>query len=731
MEALLSEIYADDLQYLDDVLALTALRLHREVLITRALRGDGRNESFLGLFLCDNEVDAMLSELHGNGTADPAQADAAAAACGRRIGERMARIGARVAATPRPLPPQRLADTFELSNPEVDLVLYLLAAEVDDRFGRVYGYLHDDMGRRRLSPGLAYRLLGGSFASMAELRGVLHPSAPLLRGRIVVVDEEGAAGHLPLMERPIRIEDPIVDFLLGCGETDRALHGLIERVPAEAEPEYAADVRLVHASLSRGPGVVCLSLHRDSDADLWAGSLAASLGLREVVTLDWRRLRGLDPGRQSNLVHRAAREARLQRALLHLSQLDQADDSSLRQLAGVLHGVACLSARQERDWAQLGVDAVTARAVPLTRHARARHWAAVLLNAGSGGAAGDGAATPDRPAIAGAAVGLAAAYPVPLRDMRAVVRSAPECPHGRGAGELAALVAAACRRMAALRMEGAARRVSTPFRFHDLVLPDATLDLLRELVVQQRHSATVLSDWGLGERFHQAHGNTALFMGPSGTGKTMAASVVANELGLELFRVDLSGVVSKYIGETEKNLDRVFDAASRSRIVLFIDEADALFGKRSEVKDAHDRYANIEVSFLLQRMEEYDGIAILATNLGQNMDEAFLRRIRSVVEFPLPGAPDRLRLWQRLADSAAPLGDDVDLVFLADRFELSGGHIRNCILSGALNAAAGGDAIRMEHLARAVGREYVKIGRPISRTTFGPYYAMVRRNGVP
>jgi SpoVK/Ycf46/Vps4 family AAA+-type ATPase len=231
-------------------------------------------------------------------------------------------------------------------------------------------------------------------------------------------------------------------------------------------------------------------------------------------------------------------------------------------------------------------------------------------------------------------------------------------------------------------MEGAARKVTTGFRFEDLVLPDATLEMLRELTLHQRHAGTVLSDWGLGLRFHQAHGNSALFLGPSGTGKTMAASVIANELGLELFRVDLSGVVSKYIGETEKNPDRVFDAASRSRVVLFIDEADALFGKRSEVKDAHDRYANIEVSFLLQRMEEYDGVAVLASNLGQNIDEAFLRRIRSVIEFPMPGASDRLRLWQRLVATDAPLDGDVDLPFLAERFELSGGHIRNCILSG-------------------------------------------------
>jgi SpoVK/Ycf46/Vps4 family AAA+-type ATPase len=202
-----------------------------------------------------------------------------------------------------------------------------------------------------------------------------------------------------------------------------------------------------------------------------------------------------------------------------------------------------------------------------------------------------------------------------------------------------------------------------------------------------------------------------LFAGPSGTGKTMAAEIVAGELGLDLYKIDLSATVSKYIGETEKNLARVFAAAERANAILFFDEADALFGKRSEVRDAHDRYANIEIGYLLQRMEEYDGVAVLATNLRRNMDDAFVRRMHVTVEFPLPDEEDRRRIWDAIWPSATPRHADLDVAALASRFELSGGHIRNIALAAAFLAAADGEVVTLDHVMRATRREYQKIGK--------------------
>jgi SpoVK/Ycf46/Vps4 family AAA+-type ATPase len=236
-----------------------------------------------------------------------------------------------------------------------------------------------------------------------------------------------------------------------------------------------------------------------------------------------------------------------------------------------------------------------------------------------------------------------------------------------------------------------------------------------------------LSEWGYERTVARTQGLKVLFAGESGTGKTMAGQVLARELGLDLVRIDLATVVSKYIGETEKNLDRIFGAAEGSNAILFFDEADALFGKRSEVHDSHDRYANIEVAYLLQKMEAYPGAVILATNFRQNMDDAFLRRLDVVVDFPFPEPEDRERIWALVLPEAAPVADDVDIAFLANRFKLSGGGIRNCSLAAAFLAADEQSAIGMEHLIRAVALEYGKLGRLTLESDFEHFHELIRR----
>ena len=226
-----------------------------------------------------------------------------------------------------------------------------------------------------------------------------------------------------------------------------------------------------------------------------------------------------------------------------------------------------------------------------------------------------------------------------------------------------------------------------------------------------RGRPVVLEEWGVGQKLASSGGITMLFAGPPGTGKTMAAEVIASELGLDLYKIDLSTIVSKYIGETEKNLERIFGEAQSSNAILFFDEADAIFGKRSEVKDAHDRYANIEISYLLQRMEAYDGVTILATNLRANLDEAFTRRLQFAVDFPFPEEEDRLRIWQTLFPPDVPRGDDLDFDLLARRFKLAGGNIRNIIVSAAYLAAADGGRVTMNHLLHGTRRELQKMGR--------------------
>jgi hypothetical protein len=280
----------------------------------------------------------------------------------------------------------------------------------------------------------------------------------------------------------------------------------------------------------------------------------------------------------------------------------------------------------------------------------------------------------------------------------------------------------AARAIAAPPLDGLAHLIEPRYGWDDIVLtPDGLLQL-EELCARARLQALVLDEWGYGRKHVRRAGLTALFAGPPGTGKTMAAEIISGVLGLELYRIDLSAVVSKYIGETEKNLERIFRAADQGDAVLLFDEADALFGKRSEVRDAHDRYANVEVAYLLQRLERYDGVAVLTTNLRGNVDEAFLRRLDCVLEFPLPEEAERLAMWRRSIPSQAPLSDEVDLAFLARKFKLAGGHIRNIALTAGFLAARDGSPICMKHLVRATRREYQKLGKLVAPGDFEHYY---------
>jgi len=651
-------------------------------------------DRFRGLHISPAQVQALLA-----GQSAPAPPDAGAAAL---LASVEAAAGAAEAAG-ADLRLRRLARTFGLDELDVELLLVALAPDLDSRFERLYGYLHDDVSRRRASIGLWLELCGLEPASAAAWRR-LAPGARLAVARLVVVEEPDR----PFQTRALRVPDRVTAFLLGDDAPDADLRHLLhdgEAEPAAGSPlarGLAAGVRLAY--VRERPGTAAAPLAR--------GALAAA-GL-PTLALDLRRLRPDDD--VPALAAVAAREARLLGGGLVAGPLDglSARDPAAVWALGELPATVVLHGAGSWDPAWTGRVPYRCDARPPGPEERAQLWRSELD--------GRAAAGLDPAAVAGS-------FRLTTGQLRRAAESARLQAGADGRPVAADDLRAGARAQNAAGLERLASRIEPAVGFDDLVLPGDVLEQLRELTVRARHRELVLGRWAMAGASSRRRGLTALFAGASGTGKTMAAEVVAREMGLDLYVVDLASVVDKYVGETEKNLDRIFAEAESVNGVLLFDEADALFGKRSDVSDAHDRYANVEVAYLLQRMELFEGIAILATNLRSNLDEAFARRLDALIDFPEPEAPDRLRLWRRCLGTAAPREPDLDLDFLARAFKLSGGNIRNIAVTAAYSAAEAGRPISMAHLVRATQREYRKLGRMVVESEFGRYYELLGRPG--
>ncbi|MGW1508157.1 AAA family ATPase [Streptomyces sp. NPDC002394] len=603
-----------------------------------------------------------------------------------------------------------LVRRFGLSSLDLDLLLVAMAPDLDARFERLYGYLNDDLTRRRPTVGLALELCGLGGASPARFR--LAPGAPLIAHGLVEVTEP----ERPPLSRVLAVPDRVTAHLLGGTRPDARLTGVLGEAREDPTAE-AADVHRAAAAAGTGVGLVHLR-SRGGDAEGLATAALHAAGLGPLV------LDAVALARRSADVPALARVIALEARLTG---------------AGVVLGpLAALPGEPAERARTLSSLCAELRGIPLFTHGTTGWdpaWAAdtpVVLNVE--------APSPERQAARWRHALDRAAGDAVTGDVEALARAVAA--HRLDSGQLRRAADAAVRtatiegrqvgpddlRTAVRAQNGAgldrlARRVEPGVGWDDLVLPPTTHRRLRELALRARHREQVLGQWGMRPGGGRGRGVIALFAGESGTGKTMSAEVVAADLGMDLYVVDLSTVVDKYIGETEKNLERIFTEASAVNAVLLFDEADAIFGKRSEVKDAHDRHANIESAYLLQRMESFDGIAVLTTNLRANLDEAFTRRLDVVADFPVPDAGQRLALWDRCLGDRLPRGDDLDLAFCADRFELAGGSIRACAVTAAYLAAESGEPLTMRQTVTAIAQEYRKLGRLVLESEFGPYLA--------
>ena len=589
------------------------------------------------------------------------------------------------AALERPAAIDHLSELFELSAFERDILLLCAGVEMDSKLAALCGEAQGKPQRANATFGLAMAVLPDSHWS------ALTPSRPLRRFRLLELESDRG-----LTSAPLRIDERILHYLAGINILDPHLQPILRLSPA---PIWIADshrsvateaARLLENHLDWPPVVNFCGDDPEGQDDV-ASMVAAQSG-RQLLVLAAEDLPSFGPEMEKFLCL-WEREMVISQGALLIQFRSGEFTAPARRLTERVHGLVFLASREPISLNRPLVRFDVEKPQPVEQR---RLWVSALESCAAD--------------FNGALDELSEQFRVSAKTIFSV-RSLLSKEKGALRPET---VRAACRSFSRPRLENLAQRIVPCADWDDLVLPDIQRQMLRQLTSQVRHRMKVYETWGFSAKGRRGLGVSALFTGESGTGKTMAAEVLAGELGLDLYRTDLSSVVSKYIGETEKNLKQVFDAAEEGGVLLLFDEADALFGKRSDVKDSHDRYANIEVSYLLQRMEAYQGLAILTTNLRSTLDRAFQRRLRFTVNFPFPDAAQREAIWMRIFPAETPTRG-LDYKRLA-QLNIAGGNIRNIALNAAFLAAEEGNGkpVEMEHLVRAARLEALKIERPLS-----------------
>ena len=669
------------------------LLIHREILRLRAGYQLSLDE-LRGIYVSDEQVDALVAEMRTDGSPDVTTLTRDADALRASDASPLAAI----------------ARLLDLDLFERDALLVALAPELDLKYESLYGYLNNAAARRHATVDLVLRLCGRGPAERARLAS----SSRLMReGFLEAIDPP--SDHRPELARELVAAPALTSALLGLPPFDARLAAFVEpatdRRPAHVQlpDQIRAGIEQLAAPLAplaRRPIVILLGdAAQAPEAAAFALAGHWSCGLLRVNGAGWPTERWAAAA--------LALMARLRGDAVFFD-LDEWSGDARRALAPVLHalvraGVPVVAAATSgTDWRSALRDhpAITHALDEPPPAARRDLWTQVLASH----------AVPAEPDAIAAVAEFFRLGPTQIDDAARTLAYSPAPADSEDARR--ALFRAA-RGHSSGDLGHLAQQVPARHTWGDVVLPASVMQRLRDVGRAVAARAKVFGEWGFGRR--GGSGLMVLFAGSSGTGKTLSASVIAADIGLDLYRIDLASVVSKYIGETEKNLGKIFDAARRANVMLFFDEADALLGRRSEVKDAHDRYANIEVAYLLQKMEEHDGVVILASNLAKNIDQAFSRRLHYVLEFPRPDASLRERMWRTIVPADVPLDPDVDFAFLGRQFDLAGGDIKTVALDAAFIAAGEGRAPRMADFMAAVSRQMLKQGRPPSASTLKQY----------
>jgi hypothetical protein len=768
-------------QHLQVELLRIDLLIRRQVLCWQKAGQDPR-DAFRGLYISDSEAGQLMEHPLGANWGQYGVLTAEEEVWFEKALEKAAAQASRLeqaAGAREELRLVRLAAQFGWESFDRDAFLICAAPFFDLKYERLYGYLQDDVTRKRPTVNLILDLLCRAGADRFEKLVHFDADAPLFKEHFLekVPDQPG---KMPLLSQPLLVDEGVVRWLLGKYQPRPEMARRLHTAEFEVEPGNKAG-EYPSAAFRTGKGQAILLdgrvraeleklTHPESVVVFWGADqlsqmAAAHLVARQMgcplLTLDletgvaasagqdqtglgdsrWKALRSADYSGINatnseyldEIIGLALRDAKLLGAGLfiwgwdaavgtefsgledglppekYLSQIfgaeggEEGPSPAFRTSSGAAghSGLVILGGRVPWQAGGFERDRSIARfEFPMPEYPqRLRLWQYYLDQLGI-------AMEKDLDLAS-----LAGQFQLTSGQIRDAVASARDDCLQAGTPLGNAELFEAARAYSNPRLASLARKIAPRYTWNDIILPADQLQLLHEIVDTIRRRPKVLDEWGIGQKLASSRGVTVLFAGAPGTGKTMAAEVMAAELGLDLYKIDLSTVISKYIGETEKNLERIFNEAEASNAILFFDEADALFGKRSEVRDSHDRYANVEISYLLQRMEAYNGVTILATNLRSNLDEAFTRRLQFAVDFPFPEEADRLRIWKTLFPPEVPREAGIDLPLLARRFKLAGGNIRNILVTAAYLAASDGGAVNMTHLLHGTRRELQKMGR--------------------
>ncbi len=719
----MTNYYETNMQYLSEELKRIDLLIHQQ--IQRIRQKKEVVDGFQEIYVSDGEIDSILGDTYPANDDEDQRIQALRgliAEIETEIEEKKVESQRRGITLNLPL----LANFFGLTPFEIDVILISMAPELDTKYERLYAYLQNDAIKKQPCVYLILDLLCNANDEKIYARQYFDAGAPLFKHHLLQFTE-APEEEKSLLSRFIKVDDRIINYILGFEQIDTKIEPFTELIRPQADLEELLlleeqKVRIYGLikrwKITGGRRTCFLQGHYGAGKKMVAQGICKEFGI-PLLTVDVAALINREADFEDT-ISRIFREAVLQESAVYLEHFERlfSEDATNSFYKTVIfkaledcRGIAFIASEEAREFDGEWQKDLFKIEIPIPDYGLRRQIWEKRLN----GKFGEGDVS-----------ALAIKFKFTAGQIKDAIASAEKLAVLHAREDITVEdIYDGCRAQSNQKLTALAKRIKPKYNWGDLILPKEKKEQLKEVKNYIKNKGVVYHDWGFDNKLSLGKGLNILFSGTSGTGKTMAAEVIASELGLDLYKIDLSLVVSKYIGETEKNLNRIFKEAEQSNAILFFDEADALFGKRSEVRDSHDRYANIEISYLLQKMEENEGIVIMATNLSQNIDDAFMRRMHFTVEFPFPEEEYRYEIWRSLFPKEAPIAEDIEFEFLAKRFKLAGGNIKNIIVTAAFLAAEDSGDITMEHVIKAAKREFQKIGKVCSQSEFGRYYEVI------